>query len=291
MIALIVIGVIAFIGLVLFLFRNSLGAFLRFLGTKLFLINLALALTVAFLVPYCSLSGLESYTNHGVKVEVPNLVGTPISSIADKIKGIDINYLITDSVFSDDYPKGTIIRQDPEPHTDSLPSYVKPERTVYLTIVKLGGEYREVPNLTGDFVKPKSIAKQMLEMQGFIPIFTAKPSKNDYVIELRHKGKVILPGTKLLKGAEIEVIHGGGKEGLPVTLPNIKGLSVLKANQAISQAGLVLDVNYENALNDQDSLFFVVKSQNPSPGSVPQGIVSSGTKVTVIAVKADAMNP
>jgi eukaryotic-like serine/threonine-protein kinase len=280
---LIFVGILAFIGLVLFLFRKNLGAFLRFLVSKLFLINFALALSVGIIIPYCSLQGLDSYTNHGEKIAVPNFFGINVSDTLEAIGDNDLTCIVIDSVFSNEHKPGTIIRQDPEPHYDTLESYVKPGRKIYLTIVKLGGEYRTVPTLTGDFVKPKSIAKQMLEMNGFVPFFTSVPSKNDYVIELKYKGKTIQPGEKLLKGSEIEVVVGSGAGGVPVTLPNVIGKTILEANQIMSQAGLVLDIIIKDAQNANDSLYFMIKSQNPTPGSVQQGVVASGTVVTVVA--------
>jgi beta-lactam-binding protein with PASTA domain len=280
---LIFVGILAFIGLVLFLFRKNLGAFLRFLVSKLFLFNFVLALSVGIIIPYCSLQGLNSYTNHGEKIAVPNFFGINVSDTLEAIGENDLTCIVIDSVFSNEHKPGTIIRQDPDPHSDSLESYVKPGRKIYLTIVKLGGEYRTVPTLTGDFVKPKSIAKQMLEMNGFVPFFTSVPSKNDYVIELKYKGKIIKPGEKLLKGSEIEVVVGSGAGGVPVALPNVIGKTILEANQIMSQAGLVLDIIINEAQNANDSLNFTIKSQNPTPASVQQGVVASGSVVTVVA--------
>lgn len=280
---LILIGILVFIGLILFLFRKNLGAFFRFLVSKLFLINLVLAITVGIGIPYCSLQGLNSFTNHGEKIAVPNFCGNHINDTSSVIGDLDISCIVIDSVFSNEHKPGTIIRQDPEAHYDTLENYVKPGRKIYLTIVKLGGEYRTVPTLTGDFVKPKSIAKQMLEMNGFVPFFTTVPSKNDYVIELKYKGKTIQAGDKLLKGSEIEVIVGSGAGGVPVNLPNVVGKTILEANQIMSQAGLILDIIIKEAQNSNDSLYFKIKSQNPTSGSVQQGIVSSGTVVTVVA--------
>ncbi len=280
---LITLAVIAFFGFILYLFRHNLGAFFRFLVSKMFLLNLLLALLVAFGITYCSLKGLDGYTNHGEKIEVPTFNGNHISDTSNVIGDKELSCIVIDSVFSNEHKPGTIIRQDPDPHTDSLDSYVKPGRKIYLTIVKLGGEYRTVPTLTGDFVKPKSIAKQMLEMNGFVPIFTTVPSKNDYVIELKYKGKTIQAGDKLLKGSEIEVIVGSGAGGVPVSLPNVIGKTILEANQIMSQAGLIVDIIIKDAKNANDSLYFKINSQNPTPSSVQQGVVASGSVVTVVA--------
>lgn len=286
----IIFGILGFIGLILFLFRKHLGAFFRFLVSKLFLINLVLALGVAFALPYCSLNELNDYTNHGIKKEVPFLIGTHIDDLPSKFDGTELVYKIIDSTFNDEYASGTVIKQDPNPKINY--DSVKPGRTIYLTIVKEGGEYKEVPNLTGNFVTSKEVAKIKLESRGFKVIFDTKPSKDDNVIDIQVKGKTIKAGTKLLKGTEITVIHGTGGSNTAVNLPNVKGLTVIEANHILSSANLILEVNYEPAaLNQADSSSFVISSQNPTPGSVPQGIVSSGSTVSVIAKKAEPVVP
>ncbi len=286
----IVVGIIAFISLILFLFRKHLGAFLRFLVSKLFLINLVLALSLAILIPYCNINSLDEYTNHGIKKAVPYLVGTHVDDLSEKMKGTELNYLVNDSTYSDEYPSGTVIKQDPDPKINY--DSVKPGRTIYLTIVKKSGEYKEVPDLTGDFVVSKEVAKIKLESRGFKVDFTSKPSDNDNVIELQVNGKTVKSGAKLLKGTKITVVHGTGSGGQAITLPNIKGMTVLEANHTLTSASLILDVIYEpEALNQADSSNFVITSQNPTPGSVPQGIVASGSTVTAIAKKPIATVP
>ncbi|MCB9189488.1 MAG: PASTA domain-containing protein [Flavobacteriales bacterium] len=279
---LIVVGVLVFVGGLIFLFRKNLGAFLRFLVSKLFLINLVLAIGVAFLVNYCSIKSLDDFTNHGVKVAVPYLIGTSASELDDKFNGTELNYKIIDSTYSDEYPAGTVIKQDPDPilNYDS----VKPGRTIYLSIVKKGGEYKVLPDITGNLVNSKSLAKMKLESLGFKVVFEAIPDEKENVKKMVYNGKEVFGGTKLLKGSTITLVHGSGKQGLPVDLPNVKGLSAMEANKILTIANLNPEIHYEPAATNQsDSLNFVIISQNPSPGSVPQGIVASGTTITLIA--------
>lgn len=268
-------------------------AFFRFLISKVFLINLALALIVAISIPYFTLNYIESYTNNDSEdykknyIPVPNFMGIYVDDIDDFIKGKDLRYVINDSVYSDEYEAGQVIRQNPPPFTDELPEYVKPNRRIYLTIVKKEGEYKEVPDLTSDY-NSKKLAKVKLEMLGFKPQFKAKSHKSDYVLKLLYKGKEVKPGTKLLKGSVITVVHGDGGGGQPISLPRLAGMTVQQANQALALAGLETEVLYEGAQTAEDSLNFVVYKQNPHPNNVPQGIVSSGTVVSIWAKKPEA---
>ncbi len=279
---LIVIGIVVFVGGLIFLFRKNLGAFFRFLVSKLFLINLVLAVSVGFLVLYCSDQSLDDYTNHGVKVEVPYLIGVNIDELDAKFNGTELNYKIIDSTFSDDYPSGTIIKQNPDPKLNY--DSVKPGRTIYLSIVKEGGEYKTLPDITGDFRNSKSVAKMKLEALGFEVTFQSKPAKDDFVQQMIFDGKEVKGGQKLLKGSVITLVHGSGKDGVPVDLPNVKGFTVGNANTTLSAANLLIEVIYDPpAMTQQDSLNYVVTKQNPSPYSVPQGIVASGTTISLIA--------
>ncbi len=280
------IGIVIVIILLIVLFRKSIKPFFRFVFSKAFLINLVLALLVLFLVPYFTLKYLDSYTNHGVKLPVPNFVGTSVNDIDQMAKDNQIQVVISDSVFSDDFPRGTVLRQDPLPNTESYSSFVKPNRKVYVTIVKQSGEYKEIPDLTGDFRVSKKIAKVRLEMLGFQPFFTPKASKDDYVLELRHNGKVVKKGDKVLKGERIEVIHGNGGGGVPITLPNVVNKTVADASQVLSLAGLNVEVKYDGEnITAEDSLSFVVSIQNPHPRNLVQGMIQTGSTIYLIAEK------
>lgn len=287
---LIVFGAIAFVGGIIFLFRKNLGAFLRFLVSKLFLINLVLAVGVSFLVYTCSIESLDDYTNHGIKKEVPYLIGVNVDELDEKFNGTELNYKIIDSTYSDEYPAGTVLKQDPDPKLNY--DSVKPGRTIYLSIVKQGGEYKSLPDITGSAVNSKGVAKMKLEALGFVVKFKSVPAKDDYVQKMIHDGKEVKGGQKLLKGSVITLVHGSGEGGLPVDLPYVKGMTVGEANNILSAANLLFEVVYDPpAANMQDSLSFVVTKQNPSPGSVPQGIVASGTTVSLIAGPPAPINP
>ena len=52
---------------------------------------------------------LDDYTNHGVKIAVPVLVGTQINNVEDSLADYDLRFEIRDSVYSDQYPTGMVI--------------------------------------------------------------------------------------------------------------------------------------------------------------------------------------
>ena len=50
--------------------------FLRFIFSKFFWINFILALLALYVIFYLTMRNLDSYTNHSVKLKVPNLKNT-----------------------------------------------------------------------------------------------------------------------------------------------------------------------------------------------------------------------
>lgn len=258
--------------------------FIRFIFSKFFWINFILALLVLYVIFYFTMRNLDTYTNHSVKIEVPNLKGIQLSELDDSLKLLEIEYKIRDSVFSDDYPTGMIIQQDPLPHSEDFPNYIKPNRTIYLTIVKKQEIYKIIPDLLSN-VTSKNIGKSKLEKLGFKVELEVKDHKDkDKVLELRYEDEVLKTGKKLVKGSIIKLIFGSGDKGKPIELPDFKGMNIYLATQKASEIGLDLEVQYyDSILNLKDSNFAVVYSQYPDPVINNKSLISIGSVVTINA--------
>jgi beta-lactam-binding protein with PASTA domain len=289
----IIFGFIAVLILFAIIFRKYLKSFFKFLISPLFLINFFLSIGTAVLIFYLIMNYLHNYTQHDDKIVVPNFIGLHVDDVDEFIKGKDLRYVVRDSVFSDEHPLGTVIKQDPIFYADSIPNYVKPNRRIYLTIVKRIGEYKVVPDLLSDN-NSKAVGKAKLEMAGFkveLELFNHKDK--DKVIDVKYKEKTIDKGTKLLKGSVITLVYGSGAAGEPVKLPNLKGMKVIEAKNQLGLVGLDYIVDYDSAMTALDSMNFVVFRQDPRPVSVQGGMVSSGSTVLIMAKKPiiDTISP
>ena len=258
--------------------------FVRFIFSKFFWINFILALLVLYVIFYLTMRNLDTYTNHSVKIRVPNLKGIQLSEIDDSLKLLEVEYKIRDSVYSDDYPMGMIIQQDPLPHSEDFPNYIKPNRTIYLTIVKKQEIYKTIPDLLTN-VTSKNIGKSKLEKLGFKVELEVKNHKDkDKVLELRYEDEVLKTGKKLVRGSMIKLIFGSGDKGKPIELPDFKGMNIYLATQKASEIGLDLEVQYyDSVLNLKDSNFAVVYSQYPDPLINNKSLISIGSVVTINA--------
>ena len=258
--------------------------FIRFIFSKFFWINFILALLALYVIFYLTMRNLDSYTNHSVKLKVPNLKGIQLSKIDDSLKLLEVEYKIRDSVYSDDYPMGMIIQQDPLPHSEDFPNYIKPNRTIYLTIVKKQEIYKTIPDLLTN-VTSKNIGKSKLETLGFKVELEVKDHKDkDKVLELRYEDEVLKTGKKLVKGSTIKLIFGSGDKGKPIELPDFKGMNIYLATQKAREIGIELEVQYyDTVLSIRDSNFAVIYSQYPDPLINKKSVISIGSVVTINA--------
>jgi len=253
---------------------------LKFIFSKFFFINLIVAIFCLIGTIYYVMYKLDQYTNHSIRIEVPNFIGIQINDLEDSIDETIFRYEIRDSVFSDIYPVGMIIQQDPRPHSKNFVNYIKPNRNVYLTIVKKQETFKIIPDLISN-VNSKNIGKSKLEMLGFIVELEIKDHKDkDKVLDIRFNNKSIKAGKELMKGSTVKLIYGSGDKGKPIELPNFIGMNVLLANLKASEIGLDLEIHYsDSVMNLMDSNKSVIYNQYPDPEKNNKYFVSIGSLV------------
>ena len=72
---------------------------------------------------------LNVYTLNGKEFELKNFQSLTVDELVKEIESLNIEYIISDSVYTDSVPRGTIFTQDPLPGT-----FVKPGRKIYITV-------------------------------------------------------------------------------------------------------------------------------------------------------------
>jgi beta-lactam-binding protein with PASTA domain len=230
------------------------------------------------------MDNLDKYTNHNIKIEVPNLLGIQINNLNDTLEKLELRYEIRDSIYSENHPMGMIIQQDPKPHSENFPNYIKPNRNLYLTIVKKQEIYKTVPDLMSN-VCSKNIGKSKLEMLGFKVDLEMKNHKDrNKVLEIRFEDEIVKAGTKLLKGATLKLIYGSGDKGKPIELPDFRGMNIYLASNKASEIGLELEINYnDSVLGFKDSNRAVIYNQYPNPQTNNKSFISIGSLVIIDA--------
>ena len=257
---------------------------IRFIFSKFFWINFLLATVSLYAFFFYTMNNLDNYTNHNIKIEVPNLLGIQINNLNDTLEKLELRYEIRDSIYSENHPMGMIIQQDPKPHSENFPNYIKPNRNLYLTIVKKQEIYKTVPDLMTN-VNSKNIGKSKLEMLGFEVVLEMRNHKDrDKVLEIRFEDEIVKPGRKLLIGATLKLIYGSGDKGKPIELPDFRGMNIYLANNKASEIGLELEINYNDSVLDfKDSNRAVIFNQYPNPQTNNKSFISIGSLVIIDA--------
>lgn len=176
--------------------------FFSFLKSKQFFIHFGLALITITITLWILVKMLNSYTQHGDSVEVPDFTGKTIAELNGFIDGKDVRYLIIDSIYAPKEKPGLVIRQDPETKTK-----VKRNRTIYLYVTGL---------LPPQVIMPKLIDRSerqailMLQSYGFKigKITQVAGDCNGCVLGQFVKGKAVEAGTNVKKGTIIDLTIG-----------------------------------------------------------------------------------
>ncbi|MBL4715799.1 PASTA domain-containing protein [Sphingobacteriaceae bacterium AH-315-L07] len=220
---------------------------LKFLISKSFLINFTIAVLVVGLGLYIALLFLDNFTHHGESLTVPDVRKMTVAEAEEFLTKSDLRVKILDSNYTVGHMPRTVVDQDPSPDTK-----VKPNRSIYIIINTSSPPKLKMPELKDVTLRQaESIISSKGLKLGEI-IYRPDLAKN-VVLEQHYKGKVIKPGTMILKGAEIELVIGDGLGTTKVSVPRLIGMSIDEAKKylhkyflnigAIISEGEVTDTN------------------------------------------------
>lgn len=230
--------------------------------------HLALIAVAIGIVIGLTLWWLQSYTRHGDSLSVPNLQGMAIKDVQRTLQNLDLNFEVTDSIYSDEFKRGVVVIQNPEPNR-----LVKRGRTVFLSVNSLLPEMVQVPDLRGRSLR---IARPLLDISGLVIgglEYVPDESCTDCVVGLTYQGKPMKGGDKLRKGEKIILVLGR-RSNEDTSVPNILGLDFASAQAAIQSASLNVGqvISCDGCETSGDSLAAFVVNQIPNKGgSAPLG--------------------
>ena len=178
----------------------------KYLTSRVFFMQIAIAIAIVAALVFSFIFWLDSNTNHGQEIEVPNLSKLTEQQVKDKVEELNLNYVILDSVdFKKGYPKFSVVEQDPLPGTK-----VKEDRKIYIKINSSGFTSVVIPDLIEKTFRQASPTLLALGLE--IGEITYVPYLGkDMVRQLKQKGKVLKAGDKVMKTSKIDVVLGDGK--------------------------------------------------------------------------------
>ena len=255
--------------------------FLRFFISKQFLLNLAAIILVWYLIIQLDKWYLKSTTNFGQSIEVPTFYKIHMDDLDEFVKDKNLKYEIIDSVYLDDWPKGTVCWQYPRP-TDSSGMGIKEGRTIELSVVPTSPKMICIPDVKD---MSKRMGETTLNSMGIKTKVSYKPHPYapGFIMEQLYKGSPIDSGTYIPKGSRIELVVSKGNSGEATALPNVVGLTINEARQRFSNLSLTIHVECEGCVTEEEITNAVISRQNPGGGENVS--VAAGTTVTVWATK------
>lgn len=261
--------------------REFFGRLKLFILSKYFLKQLGLVVVAYLAIITITVFYLDSYTNHGEQIAIPNFINKNVRNVKTQIEELGLQYEILDSIYEPNKPSGTILSQSPEP-TSLSKLFVKEGRIIKFSVSKKT-DNREMPSLVG---KTEWFAKEILENRGFKYriVYKATSEANGAVLDQQYKGRYIKEGIKIPIGSMITLVVGKNEVGEPVQIPDLYGLTIFEARERLAALGsFVFNPQCPECLTYEDSTAARVTSQ--SPEYIEGAMIPTGSTFTVNATK------
>ncbi len=258
----------------------------EFFTSKIFLKNFGIAVLLTIVLIWFTLTMLSFYTNKGENISAPDLKGLNINEVKSLIGKNNLRFIIEDTIYRKEVQPGTVVLQNP-----SAGHKIKPNRVVYITLASSMPEQVEVPTLTDVSMRQ---ARVLLESKGFaLGNIEMRPSEfNDLVLEQKHNGQMIQPGSRLDNGSTIDLVVGKNMSGGETTIPDLTKLSLTAARDSLKIRSLTVgSIIYDPAIRTtEDTLSAIVWKQMPLPDSTKR--VMPGISVDLwLNLKTETTNP
>ncbi|WP_310594581.1 PASTA domain-containing protein [Flavobacterium sp.] len=178
----------------------------KYLTSRVFVGQILAAIAIIAVLGYLFMHWLTFTTDHGHEIAVPNLSKLTEEQVEDKLDELDLDYVLLDSVdFRGDYPKFTVVEQDPLPGTK-----VKVGRKVYIKINASGYSSVKLPDLIDKTYREAVPTLKAIGLEEGTITYEPNMGK-DMVLAMRYKGRNLKPGERVLKSSKIDLVLGDGK--------------------------------------------------------------------------------
>ena len=174
-------------------------------GAK-FWANIVLMVLIIVAIPIVALYMLDSFTHHGEKIEVPNVVGKSLYDAETMLKDRGLLAMVVDSVYDKHAPKGSVLEQTPKSGFE-----VKGGRMVYLTVNLNGEPMAQLPDVVGHGSLREAVA--LLQSLGF-KLTPHKPvigRPKDLVIGVKQGTRDVHAGETIPRDRALTLVIGGGE--------------------------------------------------------------------------------
>lgn len=219
----------------------------KFLVSRIFWINLLIAIVLVSGIIAFTLSSLKSYTHHGISYSVPDLSGMTYDEAKQVAEATQLKIELLDSIYDKTVRPGAVVDQVPKAN-----QRVKEGRLIYLTINANEAEMVSIPKLTDISFRQ---AQVLLENCGLtIDSISYQPSEyTDLVLNVYQNEKELEEGDKLEKGSSVMLVVGQSRGNMETILPNLNGMFIDDARLALTNARLNMGVViYDHSISTKE---------------------------------------
>lgn len=211
-----------------------------------------IAIGISLLIVVIVFIILKHYGRVGQEYPTPYVVGQYVDELGND--GLELKYVIIDSIYQPNHKGGYILRQDPDSG-----ALIKTGRKIYLTVTSYVPDNAIVPDLRSLSVRHAISQLENVGLHGGKLIFVDDP--HHVVLEQKYKGRTVNEGRRLEKGAMVDLVVGRGTgSGLSIT-PYLVGMSPTKARRSILSASLNVGAEHYDGITDMSRA--IVYKQSP----------------------------
>jgi|SRR5690554_3242538 len=249
--------------------------FFRFLVSKVFVINVLIAMLLISGGVYATLSYLDDYTLHGKTIKVPDLKGFLVTDIDSILESGNFTAVVTDSIFLKEQKGGLVLEQDPHAGYE-----VKQGRKVYLTISAYAAPKVLMPKLVDLSLRQASSLMETFGLEVGTLTYKADLCSN-CILEQLFEGEKIAEGEKISKGARIDLVVGQGLGSELTSVPYLIDFTADMAEELLKIQYLnVGSLNYDETVQTaEDSSNAKVYRQIPFYSENPSVYLGSAVEL------------
>ena len=242
--------------------------FIKFFFSKVFFLNLFIALGLLIVGLFILDNYLDKITRHGEKVVVPNVIKKKVNELDTNLVSKGFRYEIMDSVWHRKKPKGIVIYQKP-----AAGDSVKQGRKIYLTINARSDKM--VTLSIGSIINGTSTTNGAMEYLSSIDVqhdstIFVPHDWNDIVLGFQDvNGKKLKDGDKVKAGSKIRLVvgHVGGEK---IRTPKVLGLPLKEAVKLLKKSLLnvsPIEIGDGACVEGIDSSLAKITLQRPACGN------------------------
>lgn len=202
---------------------------------------------------------LDIFSRNGSEKELPNFLGQTVEE-AMEASGLDVEFVVTDSIYVDTLAGGRIAIQNPKGGM-----MVKEGRKVYVTLSKYSKEAIRMPDLRN---RPLKQALASLEGAGlvcgrltFVESYSEVHNLTAEVLNVYYKGRIVRHGDKVPQGSKID-LEVSRDDSYQPKVPCLIGLTPQAARKMLNSR--CLNVGGENFQGSGDQSKMRVCRQEPA---------------------------